>query len=215
VRTPIIALIGYAEILADDIDELQKSEIKDFASSIVDISKQTIGLLTNLLEWSRLQTGRIEFHPSPINAHTICENTLSLLTSNAEQKNISIVNELEDETYVFADENMMQSIFNNLVTNAIKFTNKNGLITISSKHIDDMIRFVVKDNGVGMSAEQKQMLFGMNKSFTTPGTTNEKGSGLGMILCKDFIEKHGGKIWVESDSGLGSEFFFTVPAAAK
>lgn len=215
VRTPIIALIGYAEILADDIDELQKSEIKDFASSIVDISKQTIGLLTNLLEWSRLQTGRIEFHPSPINAHTICENTLSLLTSNAEQKNISIVNDLEEETYVFADENMMQSIFNNLVTNAIKFTNKNGLITISSKHIDDMIRFVVKDNGVGMSVEQKQMLFGMNKSFTTPGTTNEKGSGLGMILCKDFIEKHGGKIWVESDSGLGSEFFFTIPAAAK
>jgi signal transduction histidine kinase len=215
VRTPIIALIGYAEILAEDIDDLQKTEIKDFASSIVDISKQTIGLLTNLLEWSRLQTGRIEYNPAPMNVYAISENTLALLTSNAEQKNISIINNLDKETYVFADENMMQSIFNNLVTNAIKFTNKNGQISISSSNVDGMIQFSVKDNGVGMDEHQKMMLFGMNKSFTTPGTTNEKGSGLGMILCKDFIEKHGGKIWVESNSGLGSEFFFTIPAAAK
>jgi signal transduction histidine kinase len=215
VRTPIIALIGYAEILADDIDELQKSEIKEFASSIVEISKQTIGLLTNLLEWSRLQTGRIEFHPAPVNAYSVSENTVALLTSNAEQKNISLVNKLEKETFVFADENMMQSIFNNLVTNAIKFTNRNGQITLSSSRLNDMIRFSVKDNGVGMNENQKSMLFEINKSFTTPGTTNEKGSGLGMILCKDFIEKHGGEIWVESNSGKGSEFFFTIPAISK
>ncbi|MBP9119260.1 MAG: PAS domain-containing sensor histidine kinase [Ignavibacterium sp.] len=215
VRTPIIALIGYAEILADDIDDLQKSEIKEFASSIVEISKQTIGLLTNLLEWSRLQTGRIEFHPAPVNAYSISENTMSLLTSNAEQKNISLINNLEKETFVFADENMMQSIFNNLVTNAIKFTNRNGQITLSSSRFNDMVRFAVKDNGVGMNDKQKSMLFEINKSFTTPGTTNEKGSGLGMILCKDFIEKHGGEIWVESNSGKGSEFFFTIPAISK
>ena len=215
VRTPIVALIGYAEILAEDIEDLQKPEIKEFASSIVEISKQTIGLLTNLLEWSRLQTGRIEFHPSPINAHSISENTLSLLSSNAEQKNISITNNIDKETFVFADENMMQSIFNNLVTNAIKFTNRNGKILMSSKHIEDKICFSVKDDGVGMDENQKTLLFEMNKSFTTPGTTNEKGSGLGMILCKDFIEKHGGKIWVQSQSGNGSEFFFTIPAAIK
>ncbi|MFZ1282199.1 MAG: PAS domain-containing sensor histidine kinase [Ignavibacteriaceae bacterium] len=215
VRTPIVALIGYAEILSNDIEELQKAEIKEFASSIVDISKQTIGLLTNLLEWSRLQTGRIEFHPTTVNAFNIAENTLALLTSNAEQKNISIVNKLGKETTVFADENMMQSIFNNLVTNAIKFTNKNGQIVVTSSRLQDMVRFSVKDNGVGMDEAQKAMLFEMNKSFTTPGTTNEKGSGLGMILCKDFIEKHGGEIWVESNSGFGSEFFFTIPAAVK
>lgn len=212
VRTPIIALIGYAEILSNDIEELQKSEIKEFASSIVDISKQTIGLLTNLLEWSRLQTGRIEFHPAPVNAFNIAENTLALLTSNAEQKNISIINKLVKETFVYADENMMQSIFNNLITNAIKFTNKNGQIVVTSSRVEDMVRFSVKDNGVGMDENQKLMLFEMNKSFTTPGTTNEKGSGLGMVLCKDFIEKHGGEIWVESNSGFGSEFFFTIPA---
>jgi PAS domain S-box-containing protein len=215
VRTPIIALIGYAEILADDIDDLQKSEIKEFASSIVEISKQTIGLLTNLLEWSRLQTGRIEFHPEPVNAYSISENTLSLLTSNSEQKNITIINKLDTETFVYADENMMQSIFNNLVTNAIKFTNRNGQIILSATRVEDMIRFSVKDNGVGMDEKQKSLLFGMNKSFTTPGTTNEKGSGLGMILCKDFIEKHSGEIWVESNSGKGSEFFFTIPAISK
>ena len=215
VRTPIIALIGYAEILAEDIEDLQKAEIKEFASSIVEISKQTIGLLTNLLEWSRLQTGRIEFHPAPLNAFAISENTLSLLSSNAEQKNIRIINQLEKETYVYADENMMQSIFNNLITNAIKFTNRNGQITITSSRMEDMICFAVKDNGVGMDENQKSMLFEMNKSFTTPGTTNEKGSGLGMILCKDFIEKHGGEIWVESNAGKGSEFFFTIPASLK
>lgn len=215
VRTPIVALIGYAEILSNDIEELQKAEIKEFASSIVDISKQTIGLLTNLLEWSRLQTGRIEFHPTKVNAFNIAENTLALLTSNAEQKNISIINKLGKETTVFADENMMQSIFNNLVTNAIKFTNKNGQIVVTSSRLQDMVRFSVKDNGVGMDEAQKAMLFEMNKSFTTPGTTNEKGSGLGMILCKDFIEKHGGEIWVESNSGFGSEFFFTIPAVVK
>ncbi len=215
VRTPIIALIGYAEILAEDIDDLQKPEIKEFASSIVDISKQTIGLLSNLLEWSRLQTGRIEFNPAQLNAYSLCENSLSLLFSNAEQKNITITNNLDTETFVYADENMMQSIFNNLITNAIKFTNRDGSILISSSTIDDMICFSVKDNGVGMSENQKIMLFEMNKGFTTPGTTNEKGSGLGMILCKDFIEKHDGKIWVESKSGNGSEFFFTIPASIK
>jgi PAS domain S-box-containing protein len=215
VRTPIIALIGYAEILADDIDDLQKSEIKEFASSIVEISKQTIGLLTNLLEWSRLQTGRIEFHPEQVNAYSISENALALLTSNSEQKNITIINKIDKETFVYADENMMQSIFNNLVTNAIKFTNRNGQIILSTTRIDEMIRFSVKDNGVGMDENQKTMLFEMNKSFTTPGTTNEKGSGLGMILCKDFIEKHGGEIWVESNSGKGSDFFFTIPAISK
>lgn len=213
VKTPIVALIGYAEILAEDIEELQKSEIKEFASSIVEISKQTIGLLTNLLEWSRLQTGRMEFHPVQMNAFNTAENSISLLASNAEQKNIKIINELDKDTYIYADENMMQSVFNNLLTNAIKFTNRNGGINITSDKCEDMICFSVKDNGVGMDAKQKTLLFEMNKSFTTPGTTNEKGSGLGMILCKDFIEKHGGKIWVESSVGNGSEFFFTVPAS--
>lgn len=213
VKTPIVALIGYAEILAEDIEELQKSEIKEFASSIVEISKQTIGLLTNLLEWSRLQTGRMEFHPVQMNAFNTAENSISLLASNAEQKNIKIINKLDKDTYIYADENMMQSVFNNLLTNAIKFTNRNGEINITSDKCEDMICFSVKDNGVGMDAKQKTLLFEMNKSFTTPGTTNEKGSGLGMILCKDFIEKHGGKIWVESSVGNGSEFFFTVPAS--
>jgi len=117
--------------------------------------------------------------------------------------------------FVFADGNMMQSIFNNLVTNAIKFTNRNGRIILRSKYFGDKICFSIRDNGVGMDDNQKSMLFEMNKSFTTAGTTNEKGSGLGMILCKDFIKKHGGEIWVESKSGNGSEFFFTIPAFQK
>lgn len=215
VRTPIIALIGYAEILAEDIDFLQIPEIKEFASSIVDISKQTITLLTNLLEWSRLQTGRIEFNPDVLDAYSVVQNTFALLCSSAEQKNIDIINNLEKGTFVLADENMIQTIFNNLVTNAIKFTENNGHIIISSEHFEKIIKFSVKDDGRGMDEEQINMMFDMNKSFTTPGTTNEKGTGLGMILCKEFVEKHGGKIWVESSPQKGSEFFFTIPSSIK
>lgn len=210
-RTPLIGLIGYAEILSEDINELEKHEIKEYASNIVDISRQTIKLLSNLLEWSRLQTGKIQFNPTDLKIHNVVENIFQLLKSNAEHKQIRLINSVDVEHIAYADENMIYSVLNNLTSNAIKFTRSNGEIRISSEQKNDEIVVMVQDNGVGIDEENLKNLFELDKSFTTPGTENEKGSGLGIILCRDFIKKHGGKIWAESKVGQGTKFYFTLP----
>lgn len=210
-RTPLIGLIGYAEILSEDIDELELSEIKEYSNNIVEISRQTIKLLSNLLEWSRLQTGKIQFSPSDVKIYSVVENIFQLLKSNAQHKEIQLINSTDANHLAYADENMIYSVLNNLTSNAIKFTRTGGRIEISSDKKDDEIVVTVKDNGVGIEEENLKNLFELDKSFTTPGTENEKGSGLGIILCRDFIRKHGGTIWVESKVGEGTTFYFTLP----
>lgn len=210
-RTPLIGLIGYAEILSEDIDELETNEIKEYASNIVDISRQTIKLLSNLLEWSRLQTGKIQYNPADVKIYSLVNNIFQLLKSNAQHKEIELVNSTDENHIAFADENMIYSVLNNLTSNAIKFTRVGGRIEISSEIKGNEIIIAVKDNGVGIDEENLKNLFELDKSFTTPGTQNEKGSGLGIILCRDFIKKHGGKIWVESKVGEGTSFYFTLP----
>lgn len=210
-RTPLIGLIGYAEILSEDIDELELSEIKEYSTNIVEISRQTIKLLSNLLEWSRLQTGKIQFNPSDVKIYSVVENIFQLLKSNAQQKEIQLINSTDINHIAYADENMIYSVLNNLTSNAIKFTKTGGKIDISSELKDDEIVVTVKDNGVGIEEENLKNLFELDKSFTTPGTKNDKGSGLGIILCRDFIKKHGGRIWVESKIGEGTTFYFTLP----
>lgn len=210
-RTPLIGLIGYAEILSEDIDELELSEIKEYSKNIVDISRQTIKLLSNLLEWSRLQTGKIQFNPSDVKIYSIVENIFQLLKSNAQHKEIQLLNSTDVNHIAYADDNMIYSVLNNLISNAIKFTRTGGKIEVSSEQKGEEIIVSVKDNGVGIDEENLKNLFELDKSFTTPGTENEKGSGLGIILCRDFIKKHGGRIWVNSKVGEGTTFFFTLP----
>ncbi|WP_337865656.1 ATP-binding protein [Ignavibacterium sp.] len=210
-RTPLIGLIGYAEILSEDIDDLELSEIKEYSTNIVDISRQTVKLLSNLLEWSRLQTGKIQYNPADVKIYSLVNNVFQLLKSNAEHKEIELINSTDENHIAYADENMIYSVMNNLTSNAIKFTRVGGRIEISSELSGDEIKVSVKDNGVGIDDENLKNLFELDKSFTTPGTQNEKGSGLGIILCRDFIRKHGGKIWVESKVGEGTTFHFTLP----
>lgn len=210
-RTPLIGLIGYAEILAEDIDELEISEVKEYSRNIVEISRQTIKLLSNLLEWSRLQTGKIQFNPSDVKIYSVVENIFQLLKSNAQHKEIQLINSTNMNHIAYADENMIYSVLNNLTSNAIKFTRTGGKVEIHSAQKDDEVVIQIKDNGVGIEEENLKNLFELDKSFTTPGTENEKGSGLGIILCRDFIKKHGGRIWVESKVGEGTTFYFTLP----
>lgn len=210
-RTPLVGLTGYAEILSQDIDELTKNEIKEYSNSIVEISRQTIKFLANLLEWSRLQTGKIQYVPNDLSINLTVQSIFQLLKSNAARKNISLVNNTNPEHIVYADENMIYSVLNNLISNAIKFTNTGGEIVVTSREEGDKIITSVKDNGVGMDDEQLKNLFVLNKSFTTPGTAREKGTGLGIILCRDFVNKNFGKLWVESKVGEGSEFSFSLP----
>ncbi len=210
-RTPLIGLIGYAEILSEDINELELSEVKEYSTNIVDISRQTIKLLSNLLEWSRLQTGKIQYNPADLKIYTVIENIFQLLKSNAQHKDIQLINSADENHIAYADENMIYSVLNNLTSNAIKFTRTGGRVEISSEQKNDEILVTVQDNGIGIDQENLKNLFELDKSFTTPGTENEKGSGLGIILCRDFIKKHGGKIWVESKVGEGTKFYFTLP----
>lgn len=210
-RTPLVGLTGYAEILSQDIDELSKEEVREYSNSIVEISRQTIKFLSNLLEWSRLQTGKIQYMPNDVSIKLTVDSIYQLLKSNAAKKKITITNQTNPEHIVYADENMIYSVLNNLISNAIKFTNVGGEIIISSREEGDKIITTVKDNGIGMDEEQMKNLFTLNKSFTTPGTAKEKGTGLGIILCRDFINKNFGKLWVESKVGEGSEFSFSLP----
>ena len=167
-------------------------------------------LLQNLLLWSRAQTGRIGFNPVKIDLQKIVSNNIELLSPTAERKQIKIISSIASNTFVLADEDMLNTIIRNLITNAIKFTNKNGLIEINCLQRSGNIEIRISDTGIGMSEKVKANLFRLDVSQTTIGTDNEVGTGLGLILCKEFVEKHSHKIWVESEIGKGSKFYFTL-----
>ena len=171
-------------------------------------------LLTNLLEWARSQTGRMEFHPEFFELNVLVKEVLALLENVAQQKSITVINKLPGILPVFADRKMVGTVLRNLISNGIKFTHRGGEIRISSQEEDGKMIISVSDNGVGISREVLGKLFRIEANQTTPGTQNEKGTGLGLLLCKEFVEMHGGKIWVESEVGEGSTFHFFLQASS-
>lgn len=212
-RSPFSSLMGFSEIL---INTIGKNDIKESHELIMRInatSKSAFTLLENLLEWSKTQTGQIEFNPELLNLHDLIQDMSEEFSSAAELKSISMNYFQSDDIDVFADKNMLRTIIRNLISNAIKFTNTGGSIKIYSVSDQKQIEVTVEDNGIGMDKDTLQKLFDLEINFTTPGTTNERGSGLGLVLCKEFVEKHGGRIWVESKAGKGSQFKFSLPIA--
>ena len=163
------------------------------------------------MQWSRAQTGYISYSPVSIKLKDIIEETINLLLSDAQQKNITLESTVIAEIMVYADENMLKTILRNLIANAIKFTPNNGRIYIEAGNRKSEVEVIVGDTGVGISKEDIDKLFRIDTVFTTLGTADEKGTGLGLLLCKEFVEKHGGKIWIDSIEGKGSEFKFTLP----
>ncbi len=211
-RSPFTALLGYSDIISTDYKSLSEDELVEFAGNINMVAKNVYGLLENLLDWSRIQTGRIEFKPEAINFPGIGKNVIKLFDDSAKNKTITLSLECEEEDTLFADENMLNTVLRNLVSNAIKFTRPGGEIKIKLQHFNEHFAQVsVIDNGVGISDKDKIKLFDLSISFTTTGTSKEVGTGLGLILCKELVEKNGGKIWVESKQGEGSSFNFTIP----
>jgi len=210
-KSPFVALLGYTEILLEEFNTLTQNEIKEFISSINKASRNVFNLLENLLEWSRIQTGRIVYIPDYINIHKIVLSVLDLLEENAKRKNILMQNKIENNSFAYADDNMVNTIIRNLVSNAIKFTEESGRISIISERVNDNLVLSVKDTGLGMTADTISKLFKIDVHHTTIGTGKEKGTGVGLILCKELVEKNGGEIWVESEPGKGSEFKFTLP----
>ncbi|MEW6652968.1 MAG: PAS domain-containing sensor histidine kinase [Bacteroidota bacterium] len=209
-RAPINGLLSYAEILYEEYDLLSKEEIKEFAGYISEIARTTNSLLNNLLEWSRIQSGKIAFEPQLLQPYLTVDKISRLLNAVASNKQVKIINEVEPELVCFADSNMLQSIILNLVSNAIKFSNAGGKIKVSADNYDEYVKVSVKDYGVGIKEEHLKMLCDNNCTITTLGTAKEKGTGLGLMLCKEFVKIHNGNIWVESKVGNGTVFSFTL-----
>jgi signal transduction histidine kinase len=213
-KNPLGAMIGLSDMMLEHYDDISEDDRMDLAKGINRSSKNLYELLKNLLEWSRAQTGKIPYTPQTFDIAGIAESCILLLAESANAKNITLLLQIEPDTIVFADMQMITTVIRNLISNAIKFTEEDGEIRIESNYRTDVIEIAVMDNGVGMTSEKVDKLFKIGEKYiSTDGTSGEKGTGLGLILCKEFIEKHGGKIWVESEVGKGSTFRFTLPTS--
>jgi PAS domain S-box-containing protein len=212
-KSPFTSIIGFSELLTDNLNTLSDKEIIEFVKHIGNSAKNTLLLLDNLLTWAKTQTGQTAFNPVSLNLKIILLQVISVLSPSARIKNISINHQYPEEVIVYADQNMLQTILRNLISNAIKFTRPAGHIYINIHNENQLIEIIVSDDGVGMEQSLIDSLFRLEKSSGNIGTEQEKGSGLGLIICKDFVERHGGKIWAESEQGKGSKFHFTLPGS--
>ena len=210
-KNPFQTIIGFSEMQKEEIKSGDKGAIEEYAGLINSSAIQTYRLLENLLEWANSQRGKIPFNPVPINLIETLNEEFSALNEIAKVKNIELKSSLPSDLKIKADKDMIKTILRNLITNAIKFTHKNGLVEVRARIEDGNMEISVSDSGIGMTDETMTKLFRIDANLTTRGTENEKGTGLGLFLCKEFVEKHGGKIWVESESGKGSTFKFFIP----
>jgi len=214
-RTPFSSILGFTDLLLND-EGLSETERKQYVNFIRESSNSMLSLVNSLLDWTRLQTGRIKFEPERIEVYKIINKSLNALKGTAFQKGIELKSNVPEDVFAFVDNDLILQVFNNLISNAIKFTGKGGNITISVSPSEALrfLEFSVKDNGTGILKENLDKLFNVDAKFTSEGTAGEKGSGLGLSLVKEIIEKHGGTIKVESEYGKGSEFKFTLPIAS-
>ena len=211
-RNPFHTILGASELLASYSNEMNAEEIKETAQNIYRSASNVYNLLVNLLEWSRFQSGKLEVNKTQFNLCEIVNQVIELYAEQSERKKIRIHSQCEDKCNVFADKYMMESVVRNLISNAIKFTPSGKSIEIVCKNLnDDHAEFSVRDYGVGIPANIKSKLFQIDSQISTKGTEQEKETGLGLVLCKDFIEKNGGTISFESEVGKGSLFKVTIP----
>ncbi len=212
-KNPFNSMLGFTELLRKHVARYDKEKIEKISELLYFAAKNGFTLLENLLQWSRNQNGTIHFNPQNILLNTIIDRNLNLLRSNAEQKQINLLSSCSENISLFADENMLDTVIRNLLTNAIKFTQQNGVVYINVTHKSQFAEIEVIDNGIGISAEDMKKLFRIDENISKPGTGGEKGTGLGLILCKEFVERNKGKISVESAVNQGSTFRFSIPIA--
>ncbi len=215
-RNPFSGLLGITDLIYKEFDLFEKDELIEMIKSMYDSVRYVYKFMEDLLEWSRSQQGKINMNIENIDLYELVNNAMFTISSNANDKQIKILSEIPESTMMMCDRNMIATVIRNLITNAVKFSNKGGLISITTDNFeegsDKFIRVCVTDQGVGMSKKVVDDLFNLNKSeISRLGTDNEKGSGLGLVICKDFICKHKGKIWAESEEGNGSKFYFALP----
>lgn len=212
-KSPLSGLLGFSEILYEEFDELQDDEKKEFIGHSYQAAKNLMALLENLLEWSRMQIGSISFSPSELDIDSITTAVLDLFAQNARSKNIKLEKRIDSGIKAFADKNMFKTVLRNLISNGIKFTKDGGTITISANVQTGYVSISVRDSGVGIGEENLRKLFKIDSGFSTLGTNKERGTGLGLMLCKELVNKNGGDIHAESELGKGTKFIFTLPKA--
>lgn len=216
-KTPFHQFIGATELILDKIGEIDTSHIEKLIRLLNQQAERGYKLLENLLEWSRSQKGLIKFDPKPVSLDMLVNEIIDSHMQIATNKSISVTSKLKNGLFIYADEYMLSTILRNLISNAIKFTNEHGEVIVSSRFFmqkqlpgDKILEVSIADSGVGIREEDIPKLFRIDTTFSTKGTQKEAGTGLGLILCKEFVEKHGGKIWVESELDKGSTFKFTL-----
>lgn len=210
-RSPFSSIIGILELLKLSLKEFNKEEIEEYINIVYNSANNTLSLLDNLLKWAVSQNKEKNFNPVKINLYELLREEVESIRTSARQKQIAISHSIEPGMNVTADIQMVRTILRNLINNAIKYTNINGKIKINACELNKFVEVTVIDNGIGISAENKRKLFKIDAFHSTPGTHNEKGTGLGLLLCKEFVELHGGSIRIESEAGKGSNFSFTLP----
>jgi len=224
-KNPFQGLLGFIDLLYEDLDDLSNEQVKEYLSNVRNASYHTYALLENLLEWSRIQSGKMPFTPTVFDIHDEINSVITVLDNNATQKDIKLINEVDPNIMVEADRNMIRSVIQNIVTNSIKFSNSNGRVVLrarvplnytkakNSAEPGDRqwLEISVSDNGIGIPEEILPKLFKLNGQFSSAGTANEPGTGLGLVLCHEMVEKNGGRIWAESIPGQGTTFIFTIP----
>lgn len=213
-RAPFNAFVSVSDALADDYDTLSEERKKSFARNINNSARHLNNLIENLLQWSRSQTDRLVYSPEVADLNSLINENIKLSKTHAQSKNISLINNLNSERLVFCDKNLINVVFRNLISNAIKYSPEGGKVEtgIFQAAGNGMLTVYVLDYGIGLTQEDINKLFRIDQNTKFIGQSTEKGTGLGLILCKEFIEKHGGEIWVESEINTGSRFLFTLPA---
>jgi PAS domain S-box-containing protein len=213
-KSPFNSILGFANLLHENFEDYDTKKQKEFINIIKESAYNTYKLVDNLLIWSHLQLGKTTFNPTKENLHLSIKENFTLFKQSANNKSIKLMNKVSENIFLNSDKNMLLTILRNLISNSLKFTEKGGEISIDAYQAanNNMIEIIVEDSGIGIHKEIKKNLFKISENVSTLGTENEKGTGLGLILTKDFVNKHGGTIRVESKPGKGSKFIFTMPS---
>lgn len=210
-KNPFNTIINLSELLYTRYAQYDTDALREFSKSILDTANRTHMLLENLLVWARAQTGKISYEPEDITLSQVVKENLLLIQETAISKGIAISSRIENNIIVYADNDMLNTVLRNFLSNAIKFTEKSGSIYVNANVEEDFVSIEVKDTGIGIDRKDINKLFRIDSNFSTEGTGKERGTGLGLVLCNEFVERHGGKITVESEKGTGSVFKFTIP----
>lgn len=210
-RSPFNSILGFVNLLTEEWEDFTETERRDFIKNIKTSAENAFNLLQNLIEWIRLQQGKISFYPKNLSVNPIVKEVIELMKPSAAQKSISLTSAIPGEIMARGDENMFRTVIRNLVSNAIKFTNHHGGISIEASEKNDFVELSVHDNGIGMDEKNLKQLFTMHETRTSPGTANEKGCGLGLLICKELVEINHGKIQARSQPGVGSTFVISFP----